>query len=59
VDPDARARLDETMTHIAHQTGATLHAYHFPGHAARRVVLRDARNDHGTQLNSKTTEHCA
>jgi len=24
-DPDARQRLDETMTQIADQTGATLH----------------------------------
>ena len=49
MDPDARARLDETMTQIAHQTGATLHAYQHPGRAARRVVLRDTRNDRGTQ----------
>jgi hypothetical protein len=50
VDPDARARLDETMTQIADQSGATLHVYHHPGRAARRVVLRDARNDRGAQL---------
>ena len=50
MDPDARARLDETMTQIAGQTGATLHVYHHPGHAARRVVLRDTRNDRGTQF---------
>jgi hypothetical protein len=50
VDPDARARLDETMAQIADQTGATLHVYHHPGPAARRVVLRDTRNDRGTQL---------
>jgi hypothetical protein len=40
-DPDARHRLDETMTQIADQTGATLHIYQHPGPAARRVVLRD------------------
>ena len=50
MDPDARARLDETMTQIADQTGATLHIYHHPGHGARRVVLRDIRNDHGAQF---------
>jgi hypothetical protein len=50
MDPEARSRLDETMTQIAHQTGATLHVYHHPGRAARRVVLRDARNDRGTQF---------
>jgi hypothetical protein len=50
VDPDARAGLDETMTHIADQTGATPHVYHHPGRAARRVVLRDTRNDHGTRF---------
>ena len=50
MDPDAHARLDETMTQIAHQTGATLHVYHHPGRAARRVVLRDTRNDRGAQF---------
>lgn len=50
MDPDARARLDETMAQIAHQSGATLHAYHHPGRAARRVVLRDSRNDRGNQF---------
>ena len=50
MDPDARARLDETMAQIAGQTGATLHVYHHPGRAGRRVVLRDARNDRGTQF---------
>jgi hypothetical protein len=50
VDPDPRARLDETMAQIAHQTGATLHVYHHPGRPTRRVVLRDTRNDHGTQF---------
>lgn len=56
VDPDARARLDQTMTQIAHQTGATLHACHHPGRAARRVVLRDARNDRGTQAEAAQLE---
>ena len=50
MDPEARARLDETMAQIAGQTGARLHVYHHPGRAARRVVLRDARNDRGTQF---------
>ena len=50
MDPDARARLDETMKQIANQTGATLHVYHHPGRAARQVVLRDARDDRGTQF---------
>ena len=50
MDPDARARLDETMAQIAGQTGATLRACHHPGRAARRVVLRDTRNDRGTQF---------
>ena len=56
VDPDARARLDETMAQIAHQTGATLHIYHHPGRAARRVVLRDVRDDRGTQLEAAQLE---
>ena len=50
MDPDARARLDETMAQIAGQTGATLRVYHHPGRAARRVVLRDTHNDRGTQF---------
>jgi hypothetical protein len=44
VDPDAPARLDETMAQIAGQSGATLHVYDHPGRAARRVVLRDTRD---------------
>jgi hypothetical protein len=50
VDPDARAQLSETMAQIAGQSGATLHVYHHPGRAARRVVLRDTRDDRGTQF---------
>ena len=50
MDPDASARLDETMAQIANQTGATLHIYPHPGRAARRVVLRDTRDDRGTQF---------
>ena len=52
MDPDPRARLDETMTQIVGQMGATLHVYHHPGHAARRVVLRDARDDRGSGFTS-------
>jgi hypothetical protein len=50
MDPDARARLDETMAQIAGQTGATPHACHHLGRAARRVVLRDTRDHRGTQF---------
>ena len=57
MDPDARARLDETMAQIANQTGATLHIYHHPGRAARRVVLRDVRDDRGTQLEAAQLDH--
>ena len=56
MDPDARARLDETMAQIANQTGATLHIYHHPGRAAHRVVLRDVRDDRGTQLEAAQLE---
>jgi hypothetical protein len=56
VDPDARARLDETMTQIADQTGATLHAYLQPGPAARHVVLRETRNERGTQFEAAQLE---
>jgi hypothetical protein len=50
VDPDARHQLDETMRQIAEQVGATLHIYQHPGPAARRVILRDTRNERGTQF---------
>jgi hypothetical protein len=50
VDPGARARPGETMAQIAGHTGATLHACHHLGRAARRVVLRDARDERGTQF---------
>jgi hypothetical protein len=50
MDPDGRRRLDETMAQIADQTGATLHIYQHPGPAARRVILRDTRNDRGMQF---------
>ena len=50
MDPHARHRLDETMRQIAEQTGATLHTYQHPGPAARRVILRDTRNERGTQF---------
>ena len=56
MDPNARARLDETMAQIAGQTDATLHVYHHPGRAARRVVLRDTRNDRGTQFEAAQLE---
>jgi hypothetical protein len=38
------------MRQIAEQTGATLHTYQHPGPAARRVILRDTRNEGGTQF---------
>jgi hypothetical protein len=38
------------MSQIAEQTGATLHIYQHPGPAARRVILRDTRNERGTQF---------
>ena len=50
MDPDARRRLDETMRQIAEQTSATLHIYQHPGPAAHRVILRDTRNERGTQF---------
>ncbi len=55
-EPDARRRLDETMTQIAGQAGATLHVYQHPGRATRRVVLCDTRNDRGTQFEAAQLE---
>jgi hypothetical protein len=56
VDPDARVRLDEEIAQIARQTGATLHVYQHPHRAARRVVLRDTRNERGTQFEAAQIE---
>jgi hypothetical protein len=41
--------LDQTLAAIARQAGATLHTYPRAGHASRRVVLRDERDDRGTR----------
>jgi len=38
------------MRQIADQTGTTMHTYQHPGPAARRVILRDTRNEPGTQF---------
>src|SRR5512140_2237278 len=56
MDPDARRRLDETMRQIAEQTGATLHIHEHPGLAACRVILRDTRNERGTQFEAAQLE---
>jgi hypothetical protein len=40
------------MRQVADQVGATLHIYQHPGRAARRVILRDTRNERGTQFES-------
>jgi hypothetical protein len=42
-------QLDQALAGIARQTGATLRIYPRPGHAARRIVLRDDRDDLGTR----------
>ena len=56
MDPDARRRLDETMRQMAEQTGATLHIYRHPGPVARLVILRDTRNERGTQFEAAQIE---
>src|SRR5215472_3179188 len=38
------------MAQIARQTGATLHVYQHPGRSVRSVVLRETRNERGTQF---------
>ena len=52
MDPQARSKLDQIMAQIARQTGATVRAYPQPGHAVRRVILRDIRDGGGTRLAS-------
>lgn len=56
MDPESRENLDQTMAAIAEQTGATLHTYPRPGHAVRRVVLRDTRDGRGTQFEAAQME---
>jgi hypothetical protein len=56
VDPETRDKLDQAMAAIAEETGATLHAYPRPGHAVRRVVLRDIRDDRGTRFEAAQME---
>jgi hypothetical protein len=56
VDPETRDELDRTMAAIAAQTGAVLHTYPRPGRAVRRVVLRDIRDDRGTQFEAAQME---
>ena len=53
---DWQDQLHQTLTQIADDTGATLHAYPRPGPAVRRVVLRDTRDARGTQLETAQIE---
>jgi hypothetical protein len=57
VDPETRDTLDQTMAAIAEQTGATLHTYPRPVRAVRRVVLRDTRDEGGTQFEAALLEN--
>lgn len=56
MDPENRDKLDQAMAAIAAQTGATLHTYPRPGRAVRRVILRDTRDDQGTQFEAAQME---
>ena len=56
MDPETRDKLNQTITAIAKQAGATLHTYPRPGHAVRRVVLRDTRYDRGSQFEAAQLE---
>jgi hypothetical protein len=49
--------LDQALAAIARHTGATLRIYPRPGQAARRVVLRDDRDDRGTHYEDAALEH--
>ncbi len=48
--------LDQALADIARQTGGTLRSYPRPGHAARRIVLRDDRDDRGTRYQDAALE---
>ena len=49
--------LDQAMAAIARQTGATPHTWPRPGRAARRIILRDERDDRGTRRLDAALEH--
>ena len=49
-------RARQTIAAIAAQTGAVLHTYPRPGRPVRRVVLRDIRDDQGTQFEAAQME---
>jgi hypothetical protein len=49
--------LDEALAAIARQAGATLRTYPRPGPAARRIILRDERDDGGTRHLDAVLEH--
>jgi hypothetical protein len=49
--------LGQALAAIARQTGATLRIYPRPGRAARRIVLRNDRDDRGTRYQDAALEH--
>ena len=51
------SELDQALAAIADQTGATLRVYPRPGRAARRIVLRNDRDDRGTRYQDAALEH--
>jgi hypothetical protein len=53
---DAPEDLETTLARIAESAGGTLHLYPKPGTAARRVVLRDLRDDRGSQFEAAQIE---
>ena len=51
------SELDQALAAIADQAGATLHIYPRPGPAARRIVLRNERDDRGTRHLDAALDH--
>jgi len=49
--------LDQALAAIARQTGATLRIYPRPSRAARRLVLRNDRDDRGTRYEDAALDH--
>jgi hypothetical protein len=48
--PDHREHLDAILADIARETGATVSAYPRPGQATERILLRNTRDQRGTQF---------
>jgi hypothetical protein len=55
-EDEAQEDPEAMLARIARETGGTLRRYPKPGNAVRRVVLRDSRDDRGSQFEAAQLE---